>query len=107
MAGPSQIDAAPPSASADPATTSGSLGPRAPTSRPVNGESTTTSPPTGSRHHPAVSADMPRTSCRYWVVTNRNALNPHKAQSAIRIAELNDTLRNRRSSSSGSARRGS
>jgi hypothetical protein len=42
---------------------------------------------------------MPRTSCRYRVVTNRNAPNPHKAKSAIRIAALNDTLRNRRSSS--------
>ncbi len=65
VAGPSQIDAPPPSASAAPETISGSRGPRAPTSRPARGESTTTSTPTGSRHSPAWSADMPRTSCRY------------------------------------------
>ena len=65
------------------------------------------STPTGSRHSPVVRADMPRTSCRYRVVTNRNAPKPHKANSASRMAELNGTLRNRRSSSSGSTRRGS
>ena len=107
MAGPSASDAAPPAASAVPATTSGSRGPRAPITRPVNGESTMTSAPTGSRLSPAVSAGMPRTSCRYWVVRNRNAPNPHSANTAITMAAPNGTLRNSGSSSSGSARRGS
>ncbi len=90
-----------------PETTSGSRGPRAPTSRPVYGDSNAISAPDRQQASPASSADMPRTSCRYSVVTNRNAPKPQSANSAIRIAELNGTLRNRRSSSSGSARRGS
>ena len=64
-----------------------------------------TSTPTGSRQSPVAIADRPRTSCRYSVVVNRNAPNPHSANSAIRIAEVNGTLRNMRRSSSGSSRR--
>ena len=63
--------------------------------------------PTGSRHSPAASADNPRTFCRYSVVTNKNEPNPHSANNAIRIAELNGTLRKSRNSSIGSVRRGS
>ena len=100
-------DSRPPRASAAPATTSGSRGPRAPTSLPAKGESSAISAPTGSRLSPARNADMPRTCWRYSVVTNRNAPNAHSANTAMRIAELNGTLRNSRSSSSGSARRGS
>lgn len=107
MTGPSQIDAPPPRASAAPEITSGSRGPCLPTRRPVSGETNTIITPTGSRHSPAMSAVMPRTSCRYRVVTNRNAPNAHNPQSAMTIAALNGTLRNSRNSSNGSARRGS
>src|SRR5262249_836086 len=63
----------PPGASAARGTPGGGGGRRARPARPARGDTPTIIPPPGSRHSPAVSAGRPRTSCRYRVVTNKNA----------------------------------
>ncbi len=92
---------------ASPASTSGSRGPRLPTSRPDTGANRKISTAMGSVSRPACSALKPRVSCRYRVFRNRKPPSTPNASTAITLAPLNGTLRKKRTSSSGWNRRDS
>ena len=93
--------------SAAPAITNGTRGPPRARMRPDSGDDTAIMIGIGSSVRPACSAVYPRTSCRYSVVRNRNPARVAIAQTAVRFAAVNGTLRKNRKSISGSARRGS
>ena len=61
----------------------------------------------GRMVRPACSADRPRTSCRYRVDRKRKPAIAAIAQTALRLAPANGTLRKNLKSTMGSARRGS
>ena len=87
--------------------TSGIRGPRLATIRPASGAHSAITTGIGKMVRPACRADRPRTSCRYRVDRNRNPAIAAIAQTAVRLAPANGTLRKNRKSSIGSARRGS
>src|ERR1017187_4412130 len=93
--------------SAAPAMTSGTLGPRLATIRPATGAHRAITTGIGKMDRPGCSADKPRTSCRYKVDRNRNPAIAAIAQTALRLAPANGTLRKNRKSIMGSAWRGS
>src|SRR5487761_556261 len=86
------------SVSAAPAMTSGSRGPRRATIRPASGAQAAITIGIGSRVRPARSADIPRTSCKYRVDRNKNPAIDAIAQTAVRLAPANGTLRKKRRS---------
>src|ERR1035437_5238747 len=92
---------------AAPAMTSGNRGPRLATVRPASGAHRAMTTGIGKMDRPACRADRPRTSCRYKVDRNRNPAIAAIAQTALRLAPANGTLRKNRKSIMGSARRGS
>ena len=93
--------------SAAPAMTSGIRGPRLATIRPASGAHSAMTTGIGRMVRPACSADRPRTSCRYRVDRNRKPAMAAIAQTALRLAPANGTLRKNLKSTMGSARRGS
>jgi len=58
----------------------------------------------GSIHNPAASGDRPRTSWRYWAVNSRTPKPTKKLTRLVASAVVKPGRRNRRRSSSGSAR---
>lgn len=92
---------------APPAISSGTRGPRLPTSRPASGAHRKVGTAIGSIHSPACRALSPRTFCRYSVDRNRKPPSAAKALTAMTVAPLNGAERKKRRSMRGSARRGS
>ena len=87
--------------------TSGTRGPRLATMRPASGAHSAITTGIGKMARPACRADKSRTSCRYRVDRKRNPAMAAMAQTAVRLAPANGTLRKNRKSSIGSSRRGS
>ncbi|WFR67885.1 hypothetical protein P9139_05710 [Curtobacterium flaccumfaciens] len=85
-----------------PARTSGMREPTDPTSRPDAGDTTIVATAAGRVQSPASNGDMPRTSCRYSALRNRNAPFAPNAATAVTTAEENGMLRKKRTSTSGS-----
>src|SRR5271157_168124 len=75
--------------------------------RPDSGAHSAMTTGIGRMVRPAWSAASPRTSCRYKVDRNRKPAIAAIAQTALRLAPANGTLRKNRKSTIGSARRGS
>src|SRR6202042_1574794 len=82
--------------SAAPAMTSGIRGPRLATIRPARGAHSAMTTGIGRIVRPACSADRPRTSCRYKLDRNRKPAMAAIAQTALRLAPANGTLRKNR-----------
>ncbi len=87
--------------------TKGIRGPRLATMRPAIGAHRAITTGIGKMVSPACRADRPRTSCRYRVDRNKNPAIAAIAQTAVRLAPANGTLRKNRKSTTGSSRRGS